>query len=94
MDVTWFQGADPAGAFTTTLDLSSWSSPGMRLGLQAAWIDGNRPGLPLSFANGLLLVLDDIGVGANCTTVFFPAGATISPWTPFHGQMPVLGLDH
>ena len=50
--------------------------------------------IPLSFSNGLVMVLDNIAVGTTCSTVFFPAGTTTSPWLPFLGQMTVLILDY
>lgn len=92
--VTWFGATDATGRIATTFPLTGPGTPGMRLSVQAAWLDASRPGLPFSLSNGLLLVLNSIAVGGNCSSVFFPAGLTTAPWAPFVGQMPVLGLDH
>ncbi|MBX3464832.1 MAG: hypothetical protein KF830_16820 [Planctomycetes bacterium] len=94
MTITWLGTTDANGRLETTLPLAAGVAPGMRLGVQAAWLDSSRPGLPFSVSNGLLLVLNGIGVGGACGSVFFPAGVTTSPWAPFLGQMPVLRLDY
>jgi hypothetical protein len=92
--VTWSGTTDSTGRIATTLPLTGPVTPGLRLAVQAAWLDDSRPGLPFSLSNGLLLVLTGIGVGGRCSSVFFPAGQTTSPWAPFVGQMPVLRLDY
>jgi len=93
LDVPWTGLTDAAGKFTTTFPLNNVPA-GIRIGVQALWLDSNRPGLPFSFSNGLVMVLNSVAVGGNCATSFFPAGATVSPWQPFLGQMPVLTLDY
>ncbi|HEX5050523.1 MAG TPA: hypothetical protein VFZ65_02010 [Planctomycetota bacterium] len=93
-DVTWFGVTDATGRFHTSFALTSGAFVGMRLGVQAAWFDESRAGLPLSFSNGLVLVLSSVGVGDQCATAFFPAASATSPWLPFVGQMPVITLEY
>jgi hypothetical protein len=93
-DVAWLGPTDANGCFTTSLAIPGNAAVGTRLALQAAWLDASRPGLPLSFSNGLAVVVGPVGVGPHCSTMFFPAGATLSPWPPFRGQMPVLRFEH
>lgn len=95
LDSSWSGSADTGGGYTASFTLaSSFAVVGQRIGVQAAWIDSGRPGLPLSASNGVVMVPGNIGVGLHCSTVFFPAGATWSPWLPYYGQMPVLTLLH
>ena len=93
LDVIWVGTTDAAGNYAPTFLLGN-VPPGIRIGVQAAWLDPARTGFPLSFSNGLLMVLNSVGVGAGCATAFFPAVTTTSPWPPFLGQMPVLALEH
>jgi len=94
LTVTWGGSTDAAGRIRTSVPLAGPGTLGLRLGVQAAWLDESRPGLPYSVSNGLVLVMGGFGIGGQCGTVFFPAGATTSPWLPFLGQMPVLRLDY
>jgi len=95
IDAVWNGTSDIAGAYTTSFPLVSGATTiGMRIGLQAAWLDQSRPGLPISVSNGLMLVLDEIGVGNDCATQFFPGSTMLSPWYRFGGQMPVLVFEH
>lgn len=94
MTANWFGFADGNGRIETTFPLAGPGATGLRLGVQAAWLDASRPGLPFSLSNGLALSLNSIGVGAQCSTVFFPAGLTTALWAPYVGQMPVLRLDY
>jgi hypothetical protein len=93
-EVSWSGTANAAGIYATPLPLPSSSALGTELGVQAAWLDLSRTGLPLSFSNGLVLRLGPSGVGTGCSTMFFPGAATVSPWPAFVGQMPVLLLEH
>ncbi len=93
-DVAWVGPTDAAGKFATSLPIPGNAPLGTRLGLQAAWLDLSRPVLPLSFTNGLAVVVGAAGVGNRCSTMFFPAGTVTSPWPPFLGQMPVLRLEY
>lgn len=70
------------------------STVGIEVGVQSLWLDTSRPGFPISVSNGVMLVLDEIDVGDQCATVFFPGTATFSPWEPYLGQMPVIVLEH
>lgn len=92
-DSLWTASADIGGNYGVSFGLTS-AVTGMRLGVQCAWLDQNRPGLPFSASNGVMLTVNQIGVGNKCITVFFPGSATWSPWLPFYGQMPVLTLEH
>ncbi len=96
LDATWIGSADAAGTWPVTFQLAaSATTIGMRIGVQAAWLDPSRPGtIPLSVSNGVMLVLDRVGTGNRCSTAFFPAGATTSPWFPSIGLMPVVTLVH
>jgi hypothetical protein len=95
LTVTWGGHTDASGTIHTSLPFVGTSVPGLRLGVQAAWIDFSRPGLlPFSVSNGLVLVMPGFGIGGQCGSVFFPAGTTTSPWLPFLGQMPVLRLEY
>lgn len=94
LDATWTGSADSNGNYTATFPLTGGAVIGMRLGVQMGWLDLTRPTLPFTTSNGLLMVLNTIGVGTACATAFFPPGATQSPWYPDIGQMPVLTLDH
>jgi hypothetical protein len=95
MDAMWGASSDIAGSYTVSFGLpATFATVGMKIGAQCAWVDPARPGMPLSISNGVMLVLDTIGVGANCSTAFFPAGATNSPWPPEMGQMPVITFEH
>ena len=92
--VAWFGTADAQGRFATTLALPAGNLVGTRLGVQAGWFDSSRAVVPLSFSNGLVLVLGSAGVNNRCASMFFPGTATVSPWGGFVGQMPVLQLEH
>lgn len=94
LDVAWFGTTDATGTFATTFAIPGSVAIGQRIAAQAAWLDPSRPGLPLSLANGLQLVCRGAGVGNHCSTLLFPATATVSPWPPFVGQMPVLVLEY
>ncbi|MBL8753398.1 MAG: hypothetical protein JNK15_08870, partial [Planctomycetes bacterium] len=94
IDVSWHGTTGTAGTFTTSLAIPGAAALGLRLGVQAAWIDFSRPVLPLSLTNGLMLVAGSAGVGDHCNTIYFPAGTTVSPYPPFVGQMPVLRLEY
>jgi hypothetical protein len=94
LDLTFFGATDGAGGYDLSFAVPpgvTWA--GMRVGVQAGYVEPQRPGLPLSIANGVVLVLDSAGVANHCSTVFFPAAATVSPWPPDVGLMPVLVLD-
>lgn len=67
---------------------------GQKVGVQCATLDPGRPGLPMSVTNGQILVLDSIGVGDRCATVFFPGAVAVSPWPPHVGLMPVVVIEH
>ncbi|MFN9946839.1 MAG: hypothetical protein ACK56S_08330, partial [Planctomycetota bacterium] len=92
LDLLWGGVADGAGTFATALAIPGAATVGLRLALQGAWVEPSRPGLPLSLANGLVLVVGSAGVTNRCSSVFFPGAATTSPWPSFVGQMPVLRL--
>lgn len=95
IDANWFGTTDAGGGYRFTFQLAaSLVTIGMRIGVQAAWIDTSRAGLPLSVSNGVMLVCNEIGVADRCATAFFPGTATISPWYPYVGQMPVIVLEH
>lgn len=94
LDVTWSGTTDSFGKFASTLPIPGTAALGLKLAVQGGWIDPTRPGLPLSLANGLVLVVGAAGVGNRCNSIYFPAGATTSPWPPFVGQMPVLRLEY
>jgi hypothetical protein len=94
LDVTWSGAANSFGKFASTLAIPGSATLGLRLAVQGGWVDPSRPGLPLSLGNGLVLVVGAAGVGNRCSSMYFPAGATTSPWSPFVGQMPVLRLEY
>lgn len=94
LDVTWSGTTDGFGKFASTLPIPGTAALGLKLAVQGGWIDPTRPGLPLSLANGLVLVVGAAGVGNRCNSIYFPAGATTSPWPPFVGQMPVLRVEY
>jgi hypothetical protein len=93
-DVSWLGPTDPTGTFATTFTIPTGAALGMRLGMQAAWLDPLRTGLPFSFSNGLAIVVGSAGIEWRCNSLFFPAAGTTSPWPPFVGQMPVLRFDY
>jgi hypothetical protein len=93
-DASWFGPTSATGTFAATFPIPGSAALGTRLAVQAAWLDPARTGLPLSFSNGLMLVVGSAGVGNHCGTMFFPAGAPVSPWPLFAGQMPVLRLEY
>jgi hypothetical protein len=92
--IAWFGLADAQGRFPTTFPIPPGVPIGSRLGLQAGWFDATRAVVPLSFSNGLVLVLGSAGIDNRCSTMFFPSTAINSPWPAFVGQMPVLLLEH
>jgi len=95
IDANWFGTTDAGGTYRMTFPLAAtMATIGMRIGVQAAWIDVSRPGLPLSVSNGVMLVCNQIGVADRCASVFFPGTATTSPWHVYLGQMPVVVLEH
>jgi len=94
LDFSWFGATDGAGRFSTSFSVPGSAGVGVRLGLQAAWLDTSRPVIPLSFSNGLQLVCTGAGVENRCCSYFFPGSATTSPWGSQIGQMPVLLLDY
>ena len=89
-DVSWSGPTDTQGVYSVVLPVPGTAALGTRIGVQAAWLDASRPGLPFSFSNGLLIQLGSVGVGSQCASLFFPGTATVSPWSTFLGQMPVL----
>jgi len=94
-DLAWAGTTNAAGTFATSFAVPGTAVLGARLALQAAWYDPARAGgLPFSFSNGLQLVVGSVGVANRCSSIYFPAGATVSPWAPFVGQMPVLRLEY
>lgn len=93
LDVVWLGTTDVAGNYDPTFTLGNVPA-GIRIGVQAAWLDPARTGLPLSMSNGLVMVLNNVGVGANCATAWFPGTVVTSPWAPSIGQMPVLTLTY
>ncbi len=94
LQVSWSGTANASGRFATSLAVPGTATLGTRLGVQAAWFDPSRTGLPFSISNGLVLVVGSAGVGNRCSTMFFPGTSTNSPWPAFVGQMPVLLLEH
>jgi hypothetical protein len=70
------------------------TTAGQKLGVQAAVLDPARPGIPLDFANGVVMALDRTGLGNRCATVLFPGIATQSPWAPDVGLLPVIVLEY
>lgn len=94
LDATWSGTTDSLGKFASTLAIPGTAALGLKLAIQGGWVDPARPGLPLSLANGLVLVVGSAGVGNRCSSHYFPAGVTTSPWSPFVGQMPVLRLEY
>ena len=93
-DAAWLGATDPTGRFSTSFVVPGAAALGTRLGVQAAWLDPARPGLPLSFSNGLVLVTGSIDVAYRCNTLLFPGATTVSPWSSFLGMMPVLRLEY
>lgn len=93
-DVSWVGSTDANGKCATSFTIPAGALTGVRLAVQSAWLDPARPGLPLSFSNGLAVVVGAAGVGNQCSTMFFPGGMTTSPWGAFVGQMPVLRLEY
>lgn len=95
LDFVWNGTSDAGGAYVTTFDLvASATTIGLRIGVQSAWLDDTRPGLPISVSNGLMLQLNGLNVGTDCSTQFFPGALQIALWPTFRGQMPVLALEH
>lgn len=92
--VAWSGLTNASGRFATTFAVPGAATLGTRLGIQGAWLDSSRPGVPLSISNGLVLVVGSAGVGSNCSSMFFPGTSVNSPWPAFVGQMPVLLLEH
>ena len=94
-DVAWGGSTDAGGRFATAFAIPGVAVLGTRLAVQAAWLDPARTGgLPLSFSNGLALVVGSIGVAGRCNTILYPAATTQSPWPAFVGMMPVLRLEY
>lgn len=94
LDATWTGTASQLGVWQSTFPLTGGATSGLRLGVQTAWLDPSHPNLPVTVSNGLLLVLNTIGIGNRCCTAYFPASSTTTPWYPYLGQMPVIVLDH
>jgi hypothetical protein len=95
IDAIWSGLCDAVGTFQVRFPLPvAATRPGDRIGVQAAVIDLARAGLPLSFGNGTVLVLDDAGVRGRCVTVLFPGSAAVSPWAPYLGLSPVLVIEY
>lgn len=95
IDAQWSGTPDAGGGYTISFALPpNRTTVGQRIGVQCAMVDLGRAGVPASFTNGVLLVLDTAGVGDRCGTVFFPGAATISPWLPSIGLMPVVVLEY
>lgn len=71
--------------------------PGDRLGVQVAVLDPAANAAGVSMTNGVVLVLDQSGVGNQAASVFYPGPTTptsLSPWRPYVGLMPVLVLEY
>lgn len=96
LDLVYSGAADAAGGFDIGFAIPvAGTTTGMRVGVQAAFLDLARPGLlPLSLSNGVVLQLDTTGAGNGCSTAFFPDTLTQSPWPVERGLMPVLVLDY
>lgn len=88
--------ADVAGGFDVGFTVpSAGTTNGMRIGVQALFLDPSRTGvLPVSLSNGVVLQLNTSGVSTNCSTVFFPGTLGQSPWPANRGLMPVIVLDY
>ena len=83
--------ADAAGGLDIQFPLTAASTTaGDRLGVQCAQL-APQP-LP-AISNGVMMMLDNAGVGDQCAVVFFVAGATQATWVPDVGLMPVLVFD-
>lgn len=93
IDASWGGFTDVAGTFAVNVALTggAWTI-GRQIGVQAAWLDQSRSGLPLSVSNGVTLVLNSIQVGNRCSTVFFPGTDAVTPWPVEVGLMPVITL--
>lgn len=96
LDLVFFGLADAAGGFDIGFPIPvAGTTRGMRVGVQAAFLDPARAGaLQFSVSNGVVLQLDTTGLGATCSTAFFPGTLTRSPWPVDRGLMPVLVLDY
>lgn len=93
IDASWGGFTDVAGTFAVNVALTGGAATiGRQIGVQAAWLDTSRSGLPLSVSNGVTLVLNSIQVGNRCSTVFFPGTDTVTPWPVEVGLMPVITL--
>ena len=68
-----------------------WSA-GQRIGVQVMVLDPAASAVGVGVSNGVMLVMDRVGVGPQCATVFAPGAQTMSPWAPWRGLLPVLGL--
>lgn len=95
IDASQVGTTDAGGSYRYTFPLAANATTiGMRIGVQAAWLDPSRSGLPLSVSNGVMLVLNSVAAGDRCAAVFCPGSATVSPWTVYFGMMPVVILEH
>ncbi|GAB4137909.1 MAG: hypothetical protein Fur0037_03360 [Planctomycetota bacterium] len=99
--------APDAVLFGQTTVVGSWQvdfsvptahlNAGDRLGVQVAVLAPGANPLGFALSNGVVLVLDQAGVGDHGASVFFPGAATpssVTPWPPFVGLLPVLVLDY
>lgn len=94
LDALFFGTADAAGTYTVSFTIPTTGVGAFEwVGVQAGFVDVQRPGLLLSITNGEMLIVDTAGINNRCASVFFPGAATTSPWGTFYGLTPVLVLD-
>lgn len=67
--------------------------PGSRIGVQMAVLDPTANATGVATTNGVVAVPDSLGIGRRCATVLAPGTSQVSPWAPYLGLMPILGLD-
>jgi hypothetical protein len=98
LDLYWLGSTDVGGAESVTFPLpAAATAVGQRLSVQVGVFNAAANPLGFLFTNGETLVLDDAGVGGQCSTVFVlgpVTPTTTSPWSTYYGLMPVLGIDY
>ncbi len=95
LDAQWGATTGAIGNATISFPLPvTLTTAGQKLGVQAAVLDPVRPGIPLDFANGVIMALDRTGLGNRCATMLIPGTGTQSPWAPDVGLMPVIVLEY
>ncbi|MCA8941172.1 MAG: hypothetical protein KDB80_01315 [Planctomycetes bacterium] len=88
---------DAAGAVDFGFEFpSSNTLQGIQVGMQAFVVETDDQDLPTAIAasNGVVLLMDSIGLGDMAATALFPADDATAPWIPWVGLCPIIEFSY